>query len=226
MRSVLLLSVEDEIDVSATLACGADALVLQLGPDHARARARARAFVARARAVAARPLLFVRIAPATGEEIDADLAALISAAPDGVFLEQAEGAASVQHLCAKLAVWEAEAGLPDGVTRIVALAAQTPAAIFALGGYKGASPRLAGLAFDGEGLRDVMGSAALARALLALGAAAAGVAAIDAPYAGDDATGLAAACRVARRDGFSGLFAVSAAQVAVINGGFRDPPPS
>ncbi len=60
----------------------------------------------------------------------------------------------------------------------------------------------------------------LARSLLILGAAAAGVAAIDGPEPG---VAFAASCRAAKADGFRGKIAVDAAQVAAINAIFADP---
>jgi citrate lyase subunit beta/citryl-CoA lyase len=208
------------MNVDAALDSGADALLLDLDGASARemARQRARAFLETARRRAERPALFARVAPASSAAIDADLAALMPAAPDGVVLEDSRGRASVEQLSAKLAVWEAEAGLIDGATRIVALAAR-PAGVFGLGGYAGCSRRLAGLAFEGEALRAVMGAQplALARSLLLLGAAAAGVPAIDGPFSGADEAGLRADCHAARQDGFAGKMAGDAGHVEIID---------
>lgn len=196
----------------------------------------ARDLLARAREARSRPLLHVRVAPLDSGEIDRDLEALIPSAPDGVFLPSACGCASVQHLSAKLAVHEAEAGLRDGATRIVAIATQTPAAVFGLGSYAAASRRLAALSLDLEDLRSALGlealpsgrsslepPLALARSLALLGAAAARVPAIDAPLldVGDE-EGLLTQCLAARREGFSGKLAIAPAQVRIINEAFVD----
>lgn len=190
---------------------GAAALLLRLGGALSRndARARARAFVEAARMRGERPRLFVQVAPVTSREIDGDLDAIICAGLDGVFLEGCEGRGDIQGLSVKLSVREAEAGLPAGALAIVALAAQTPAAVFQLGGYKGASPRLAALAMDESVLPGGAQARAAARALLALGAAAAGVSALDLA-AGEGA--LAAA----RREGFAGVIAFSEAEIVAI----------
>ena len=215
MRTWLVLNVGDSSGPDAAPDCGADALLLDIcGADRARARERARAFLLSAPRGAACPKLFARVAPVDGGIIDADLAALIPAAPDGVFLDGAQGGACLQRLSAKLAVCEAEAGLADGATKIVAFAAQTPGAVFGLGTYAGASRRLVGLALSPD---DSTPAAEMARGLLLLGAAAAGVAAIDAPFPDlADAAGLAAASRAARRAGFAGKLALDAAQIGVI----------
>ncbi|MBY6242284.1 aldolase/citrate lyase family protein [Methylosinus sp. Sm6] len=237
MRSWLLVRPRYD-DFERALAAKADALVLDLGdPLDARAReaARAGAFSCLARAQGGPgPALWVKVAPLDSAAIDGDLAAIVAAGAQGVVLPRACGGASLQHLSAKLAVAEAEAGRDDGSIRIMALATQTPAAIFALGDYAGVSRRLEALAFDTEPLRLALGAAcdenalrdastpfAFARTCLRLGAAAAGVAAIDRPF---PATGvpasLSAECRAARRDGFSGKFAVSSLQVQEINAAF------
>lgn len=193
------------------LECGAAALLLRLGGALSRddARARARAFVETVRMRSERPRLFAQIAPVTSAEIDGDIEAIVCAGLDGVFLEGCEGRGDVQGLSVKLSVKEAEAGLPAGRLAIVALAAQAPAAVFQLGRYKGASPRLAALAIDETALPGGAQARAAARALLALGAAAAGVSALD-MAAGEGA--LAAS----RREGFAGVMAFSEAEIAAI----------
>ncbi|WP_159730073.1 aldolase/citrate lyase family protein [Methylosinus sp. Ce-a6] len=232
MRSYLLLAPRED-EFAAALDSGADALVLDLGDpaDPARdfARARAAALLRLPRPESLR--LYARVAPLTSAAIDADLAAVVAAGAQGVFLPRACGGASVQHLSAKLAVQEAECGRKDGAVRIVASAAETPAAVFALSSYAGASFRLEALSFDVEPLRRALGAEpeslaseslaspfAAARAFLLLGAAAAGVAAIDGPFSDPaDARGLAAACRAARRDGFAAKLALDRAQIRAIN---------
>lgn len=237
MRSFFLVAPREEA-FAAALASGADAIVLDLCDSGEASRSGAAALIRRPRPPGLR--LYARIAPLDSAAIDADLASVVTAGADGIFLPQACGGASVQHVSAKLAVQEAECGRADGATRIVALATQTPAAIFALFSYAGASARLEALAFDVEPLRRALGaephSAAandpaspfsVARALLLLGAAAAGVAAIDAPFAAiGDAEGLVAQCRAARRDGFGAKLALDATQIPAINQTFGEAPPA
>lgn len=244
MRSYLLVAARDD-EFDAALSSGADALVVDLGDwtqDAARrqARAAARDFLIRARKTARRPKLYARVAPLASAAIDADLEAIVSAGADGVFLPRACGGASIQHLCAKLAVHEAECGREDGATRIVAMATQTPAAIFALDDYAEASSRLEALAFDVEPLRLTLGAQidgaslggpstpfAFARAAALLGAAAARAKAIDRPFPDtNDEHGLRDECRSARRDGFAAKLAVQIRQIRVINEAFAGAPPA
>ncbi|WP_457796056.1 aldolase/citrate lyase family protein [Methylocystis sp. S23] len=221
MRSFLVLSPHMRGSCDAPTS-GAPALLLRLGEGEARAADRiwARGVIERARASSDRPRLFVQVAPASDVAIDADLAALVRPGLDGVFLEACEGRAHLQRVSAKLAVHEAEAGLPAGAVGVVALAAQTPASVFALGGYKGASTRLIGLAMDATPLPGGEGARRMARGLLLLAAAAAGAAAFD--FAPDLAgAALDAACAAARREGFAGMIARSAAQMDAVERAFH-----
>jgi len=175
--------------------------------------------------------LFVRVNGLESGEIDADLDIVLKGAPDGIVLPKARGGADVQHLGAKLALGEAEYDLIDGSTRIMAIAAQMPAAIFKMGTYPGASRRLAGLCWAPDDLATAIGAKAartpdgtltapyaLARSLTLMAAKAAGVAAIDCAYADPhDIAGLKAECEAARRDGFTGKLAIDPDQVALIN---------
>jgi citrate lyase subunit beta/citryl-CoA lyase len=210
MRAILILSAGvGEPPLDDVLASGASALLLRLGPDDtaaARDEARlvARAFLERARTRIGRPPIFVQVASVRTPNSEGDLDAVVAPGLDGVFLEGCEGRGDVQQLATRLAVREAALGLPEGGARIVALAAQTPAGVFSLGDYGGASPRLTALALDEKSLPGGDAAQGVARALLALGAAAAGVPAlVAAPLAGDG--DFEAACRAAGREGFSGL---------------------
>ncbi len=226
MRAILLLTADRRQPAVDALASGACALLLRLAPADAptreEARVQARRFVEAARGSPSRPRLFVQIPAVRDEALDADLAAFAIEGVDGFFLEGCEGRADVQRLSAKLAVREAEAGLKAGAFRIVAFAAQTPAGVFALGAYAGASARLAGLAMDDGPLPGGATARAAARALLALGAAAAGVPAFDlAPVSRGAA--FETACRAIRRDGFSGLLTPAAADIDAIRRAFPGP---
>ena len=95
------------------------------------------------------------------------------------------------------------------------------------------SPRLEGITWGAEDLAACLGGSnrradgiyddvyRLARSLCLLGAAAAGVAAIDTIYTDfRDEAGLAAECAAARRSGFSAKMAIHPAQIRVINSVF------
>jgi len=132
-----------------------------------------------------------------------------------------------------LSAFEAGAGAPVGAIRIVAIATETPQAVFALGGYAGASPRLEAITWGAEDLAaclgannrtidgDYDGPYTLARSLCLLAASAADVVAIDTIYTDfRDEAGLKAECAAARRSGFGAKMAIHPAQLAAINEAF------
>jgi citrate lyase subunit beta/citryl-CoA lyase len=239
MRSLLFVPGDDERKLVKALSSEADALIVDLEGLVApaakpAARASAAAFLREARRRARRPRLIVRVNPLGGDWIDADLAAVMPEAPDAIMLPKCLGGASVQQLGVRLAVHEAEQSLVDGVTRIFAVATESARALFCFASYIGCSRRLEGLAWGGEGLSADLGAEtdrladgayaapyALARAQTLIGAAAAGVGAIDAAFADfRDVEGLAAEARAARRDGFAAKLAIHPGQVAIINAVF------
>ncbi len=236
MRCPLLVPCDAGDGLDAALACGADALVLDLGdaaaPEgRAAARRWAAAALARLGPPPRRPTLALRVAALPTGLVDLDLDAVMPGVPDAVLLPGAAGAADVQRLAAKLAVREAEAGLAAGSTRIVAVA-DTARGVLALGTLRSASARLTALLWDPIALAAEVGAVpardaaplAAARGLVVLAAAAAGVPAVDgaSPAGSPD---LAADVRAARRDGFGGRLALHPDQVAVILARFASRPP-
>ena len=243
MRSLLFVPGDSARKLEKALGSGADALIVDLEDSvapsaKATAREIAAAFLREAGQAAERPRLLVRVNALGTGLTDADLDGVMEAGPDGIMLPKAAGGPDVAHLGAKLAVREAEFGLPDGETRIVAIATETGRGVFALGTYAGASRRLSGLTWGGEDLSADLGAEAnrgedglytdpyrIARALTLFGAAAAEVDAIDSVYTNyRDLDGLARECREARRDGFVAKMAIHPAQVPVINEVFAPTP--
>ncbi|MGJ0509668.1 MAG: aldolase/citrate lyase family protein [Methylocystis sp.] len=223
MRSVLLFSADRRRSFVDALSSGASAILLRpgdaAGMTRAEALAWARGLIEAARKRAERPRLLVEIAPLRDPAAEEELAALVIPGLDGVMLGGCEGRADVQQLSVRLSALEAAADMPAGAVKIIALAAQTPAGVFALTGYAGASSRLAALAMDETPLPGGAAARATARTLLALAAAASGARALDAaPPARGSA--LEEACRAIRRDGFCGLMTASAGDIPVINRAF------
>jgi len=236
MRSLLFVPADDAKKLDKAMACGADALIVDLedsipAQGKAQARMRAAAFLGEAGKAAHRPRLLVRINGFATGLADADLDAVVPARPDAIMLPKAEGGPDVVRADAKLSAREAIAGLPDGSIRIVAIATETATALFLAGTYGGASARLEGLTWGAEDLSAELGAEAnrdgdgrfldpyrLARALCLAGAAAARVQAID-TVAVDfrNAAALRQESEEARRDGFTGKMAIHPAQVPVIN---------
>lgn len=238
LRSILVVPADHAPALAQALESGADGVCLDLSQPfeaagQADARANAFALLRAAKAKARRPRLYVRVNDLDTALIDADLDAIMPGAPDGIVLRCANGAA-LQHLGVLLAVKEAQYGLADGSTRVIAVAAASPGAIFAMGSFTGASRRLAGLAWSARDLatalgaeirRDASGSYtapyALARTLTLCAARSAGVPAFDALASnGDDGPGLRLDCEAARRDGFDGKLAADRDQVAIVNAVF------
>ena len=243
VRSWLFVPADSPRKLQKALEGVADALLIDLEDSvapssKAAARAAARDYIGAARAAGTTKRLYVRVNAFDSGLIEADLDAVMAAAPDGILLPKCQGGRDVQRLGAGLAVREAQHGLLDGGTRIMALATETAAALFELGSYAGASPRLAALTWGAEDLSADVGSSAtrlpdgaytppyaLARSLTLFGAAAAVVDAVDTVYpAYRDAAGFRADCEVAARDGFVGKMAIHPDQVAVINTVFTPSP--
>ncbi len=224
------------------LTSGADALILDLEDSVAEAaKPEARRAVAQALGQAlneardgAGPELWVRINPLTTAHALHDLAAVLPGAPTGVMLPKPDSAADAVRLGHGLDALEASAGLPIGSTKILPIATETPASLFALGGYAAAGPRLAGLTWGAEDLPAAVGATVnrketgeltdlcrLARSLCLAGAAAAGASAIETVYtAFRDLDGLRAYAAAGRREGFAGMMAIHPAQVPIINAVF------
>ncbi|TPV98985.1 MAG: (3S)-malyl-CoA thioesterase [Beijerinckiaceae bacterium] len=236
MRSLLFIPADSEKKLAKGLASGADSLILDLEDSIApeskqKARDLALAFLASALRKHLRPRLYVRVNGLNSGLTEADLNAVMQAPPDGILLPKTVNGASLQHLGALLAVREAEQDLADGSTKIMAIVTETPAAIFNMGTYAGASHRLEGLTWGAEDLaaalgaetnRDTDGSYTfpflLARSLTLFAAAAAGVLAIDAVHGNfRDLARLRLECEEAKRDGFTGKMAIHPAQIEIIN---------
>ncbi len=228
MRSLLFVPGDRPDRMEKALGAGADALILDLEDAVAQpAKAEARRHVAAFVEAHPQARLWVRINLLETAEAERDLAAVLPAHPDGIVLPKAEGGASVNELARRLTA----AG--NATAQILAIATETPAAIFQLGSYGGAK-RLAGLTWGAEDLPAAIGAATsreedgrytppyeLARSLCLFGAAAAGVAPIETVYpAFRDLDGLAAYAARARRDGFTGMMAIHPTQIAPINAAF------
>jgi citrate lyase subunit beta/citryl-CoA lyase len=228
LRSLLFVPGDRPDRMEKALVCGADALILDLEDAVVpAAKAEARKAVAAFLNTQTQVKIWVRVNPLDSVENERDLIAILPCHPDGIVLPKAEGGASVAELARRLA----ERG--NVTAQILAIATETPAAIFALGSYAGAK-RLAGLTWGAEDLPAAIGAATsreedgrftppyeLARSLCLFGAAAAAVAPIETVYpAFRDMDGLAAYAARARRDGFTGMMAIHPDQVAAINAAF------
>ena len=148
-------------------------------------------------------------------------------------LPKVYGRADVEKLDHCLSALEVANGIEEGSTPVIVLITETAEAMFHTGDYEGA-PRVVALTWGAEDLADAIGASSnrnpdgsyaftyeLARSLTVLGAAAAGVTAIETISADfRDLDALRARAEKVRRDGFRGMMAIHPAQVPVINQDF------
>lgn len=180
-----------------------------------------------------RSRIWVRVNPLDGPHTLDDLAAVMPAAPGGIMLPKVYGRQDVELLDHYLTAFEAAHGLSRGATPVIVLVTETAEGMFHTGDYKGAA-RVVALTWGAEDLADSIGSSSnrnpdgsysftyeLARSLTVLGAATAGVAAIETISADfKDLEALRLRAEKVRRDGFVGMLAIHPAQIEVINQAF------
>jgi citrate lyase subunit beta/citryl-CoA lyase len=180
-----------------------------------------------------RERLWVRINPLEGPHALGDLAAVVPACPGGIMLPKARGRADVELLNNYLTALEVAAGIEPGTTKVIVLVTETAAGMFTTGNYAGA-PRVVAMTWGAEDLADAVGASSnrnedgsyaftyqLARSLCLLGAAAAGVPAIETIQADfRDEAGLRQRAKEVRRDGYRGMLAIHPAQIDIINEAF------
>ena len=164
----------------------------------------------------------------TGLALD-DLAAVVKPGLDALLIPKVNGAADLERIDHYLDALETKAGMSQGSVKLASVATETAKAMFALGSYAPAHPRLIALTWGAEDLSAALGATdnkepdgswtfpyELARAQCLFAASAAEVAAIDTLYADfRDLEGLERDCRRSRRDGFVGRLAIHPDQVAV-----------
>jgi citrate lyase subunit beta/citryl-CoA lyase len=234
MRSLLFVPGDSERKLEKGFQSGADVVIVDLEDsvapaNKAAARGVAAGFI-RAHRSSTAAAIYIRVNDLSTGLTDVDLKAVMAVAPDGIMLPKSNSGADVTHLSAKLRVHEAENGLADGATRIVALITETAQGMLAAGSYR-PEPRLAGLTWGAEDLSAAIGARSardengrytdvfrLARTLTILAAAAADAAAIDTVVPNfRDMDAFRRDCLEAERDGFTGKMAIHPAQVPVIN---------
>ncbi|MCS6854705.1 MAG: CoA ester lyase [Elioraea sp.] len=234
-RSWLFVPADSDRKLARAAESRAGAVILDLedsvAPDRKAAAREMAASWLGARAPA--PSAWVRVNALDSGLTMADLAAVVAARPDGIVLPKCSGREDVVRLDAALSALEAREGLTEGAIAVLPIVTETPTAIFTLGQYGGA-PRLAALTWGGEDLAAALGAKAnrredgrwdepyrLARSLVLVAAAAAGVPALDTVYAdARDLEGFRRDCADARRMGFAGRLAIHPAQIPIIEEAF------
>lgn len=233
-RSFLFVPGDSGRKMEKAAGVGADALILDL-EDAVAPGAKSAARELTAGFLQGRDDAWVRINPVDTEHWEADLEAVIPAAPAGIVLPKARHARDAVKVSEHIDVLENHHNIEHGQTRIIVLCTEHPEALFTLHSYVGTVPRLAGLSWGAEDLAAAVGASAnrstkgewlpqfeMARSMCLFAAAAAEVAAIDTVYTDfRDREGLLRYATNARRDGFSGMLAIHPAQVDVINAAFQ-----
>ncbi|XUU61887.1 HpcH/HpaI aldolase/citrate lyase family protein [Erythrobacter sp. HA6-11] len=243
MRSWLLVPAEDEEKLEDAASSGADVVVLDLDQarsESARADGRERAadWMRNHRQQVLQGQNFarwVRISPIESEHWREDLRAALAGAAEGIFLPAVPGPAYVQQLASEVYEVEQRSGIAHGATQIIPLVASRPQNVLTLGQFaENVQPRLGGFSWESAILAEAVGARrehsstgewfgamAYARSKIVLLAKACGLLALESAQPAsmsDDA--FANLAMVARADGFTGMFANSAAQVKAINAAF------
>ena len=239
LRSMLFVPGDSEKKLAKVAGGPADALILDLEDAVAKdrlplARGMVAEYLKSSRAKAASQQRWVRINPMTTPDALPDLAAIVVGAPDGIVVPKTNSGADAILLDHYLTALETREGVEVGSIKIFAVATETPTAMFTLGTFTGATPRLFGMTWGAEDLPAAVGASTnvdengnldftyqLARSLCLLAATAAGVEPIDTVYTDfRDSDGLARNARAARRAGFTGKIAIHPDQVEIINQAF------
>lgn len=235
-RSWLFAPGDSERKMEKATASAADSVIFDLEDavtDSEKPKARAMVSAFLKAQPADRSRLWVRINPIHGPSALADLAAVVPGRPGGIMLPKSGGRTDVDLLNNYLSALEVASGVELGSTKVFALVTETAEAMFTTGTYAGA-PRMVAMSWGAEDLADAVGASEnrnadgsyaftyeLARTLCLLGAAAAGVSAIETIH-GDfhDEIGLRKRAAQVRRAGYRGMLAIHPAQVDVINDAF------
>jgi citrate lyase subunit beta/citryl-CoA lyase len=236
LRSLLFVPADSERKFAKANGIGADALILDLEDSVAPPRkALARDMV---KSLLGRPprdwAFLVRINPLGSRLTLEDLAAVIRPGLDGILIPKVSGVQDIEQISNYVDALEIAAGVTPGHVKLLVVATETPAAMIGFASYATPSRRLVAMTWGAEDLGAALGALSnkeanghwtfpyqVARAQCLFAAGAAGALALDTLY-GDfkDQEGLAASCRIARRDGFAGRIAIHPDQVATINACF------
>lgn len=235
MRSLLFVPGDSARKFSRAREGAADALILDLEDSVAATQKDSARGITQEMLTAERgaQALYVRVnAFDTGRTLG-DLAAVMPKRPDGIVLPKCSGAADVTHLSHYLDAFEAAADRETGGTRIIGVATESAQSIFGLGSYQGANPRLLGIMWGGEDLAASLGATennvdgvftspfVMARNLCLMGAAAAGILAIDTVSTRiKDLDLVETEARAARRDGFAAKAVIHPGHVDIVNSAF------
>jgi citrate lyase subunit beta/citryl-CoA lyase len=161
-RSLLFVRGDSDKKLAKSESCQADIVVLDLEDSVApekkvAARERVREYLA-AHAGRENSKLWVRINPLETREALADLAAVVSAVPDGILQPKTRSPDHVIKLGCYLDAFEQQNGVEPGRIRILPVATETPESLFSLGEFIRCGRRLYGLTWGAEDLSSAIGA--------------------------------------------------------------------
>lgn len=238
IRSFLFVPGDSEKKIAKGLQSPADALVLDLEDSVMPGRkdfARDLLRELLATPTEFRGSLWVRINPLTTPMALPDLCAVVGPQLGGILLPKCTGPQDVATASNYLDALALKAGMDGDEIGILAVATETAAAPFALGDYhRTPLPRLWGLTWGAEDLSSAIGAATntgpdgqwaltyrMVRSQCLLAAKACEAQCVETLYVDyKDSEGLFTSSVAARREGFTGRFAIHPAQVDPINAAF------
>lgn len=177
---------------------------------------------------------WVRMNPIATRLGHEDLEETIAGRPDGYVVPKPRAAGDIREIAQLLDGLEHRHGIPNGATRLVLIATETPEGLLNIREVAAASPRVVAISWGVEDLSAAMGLPQTrdaegryldipryARTMCAVAAAAAGVEALDAVYTDiADLAGLRRECEEAVAMGFAGKISIHPNQIPVINAAF------
>ena len=179
----------------------------------------------------------VRINPLASPWGEADIAAVIGCAPDGLVVPKVSSAQDVEAVAGLVEEQERRSGLAHGSVKLLLIGTETPSSAFHLP-EMAAHPRVDGMTWGSEDLSAELGASAtrdetgeylevfrLVRSLTLLAASAAGKQPVDTIYADiRDLKGLREECRRAASMGFAGKLTIHPDQIEIVNEMFTPSP--